>query len=45
MNNQSTGEWVYLGTAVTDKHGRLQYTIPKDKMLPQGMHPVKVVVR
>ncbi|XP_052074554.1 protein retinal degeneration B-like isoform X1 [Mytilus californianus] len=45
VNNQSTGDWEYLGTSVTDKHGRLQFTVPKEKMLPQGMHPVKVVVR
>jgi hypothetical protein len=45
VHNQSSGDWVYLGTSVTDKHGRLQFTIPQDKQLPQGMHPVKVVVR
>ncbi|CAG2188840.1 PITPNM [Mytilus edulis] len=41
VNNQSTGDWEYLGTSVTDKHGRLQFTVLKKKMLPQGMHPVK----
>lgn len=45
VNDQSSGEWNYLGTSVTDKHGRLQFTIPREKQLPQGMHPVKVVVR
>ncbi|XP_069134986.1 protein retinal degeneration B-like isoform X2 [Argopecten irradians] len=43
--DQLTGEWKFLGTAVTDKHGRLNYTIPEDKRLHQGMHSVKIVVR
>ncbi|XP_060064604.1 protein retinal degeneration B-like [Ylistrum balloti] len=43
--DQSTGEWKFLGTAVTDKHGRLNYTIPEEKRLHQGMHSVKIVVR
>lgn len=34
-----------MGTEVTDKNGKLQFTIPASKSLPQGMHPVKVVVR
>lgn len=43
--DQQTGEWQYMGTEVTDKNGKLQFTIPSEKSLPQGMHPVKVVVR
>lgn len=45
MMDQLTGEWQYMGTEVTDKNGKLQFTIPSEKSLPQGMHPVKVVVR
>jgi len=40
-----SGEWVYMGMGVTDGHGRLTYTLPKDKQLSQGIHPVKMVVR
>ncbi|KAJ8312604.1 hypothetical protein KUTeg_009977 [Tegillarca granosa] len=43
--DQSAGEWKYLGTSKTDKHGRLTYTIQDDMRLPQGMHLVKMVVR
>lgn len=43
--DQSAGEWKYLGTSKTDKHGRLTYTIEEDKRLQQGMHLVKMVVR
>ncbi|XP_056002501.1 protein retinal degeneration B-like isoform X4 [Ostrea edulis] len=43
--NQLSGEWQYQGTEVTDKNGKLQYTIPTNRSLPQGMHPVKVVIR
>nr|XP_022338913.1 protein retinal degeneration B-like isoform X2 [Crassostrea virginica] len=43
--DQLNGEWQYMGTEVTDKNGKLQFTIPASKSLPQGMHPVKVVVR
>ncbi|XP_052801776.1 protein retinal degeneration B-like isoform X2 [Mya arenaria] len=39
------GEWTYMGTEVTDGHGRLSFTIPADRQLPQGIHPVKLVVR
>ncbi|KAK3083813.1 hypothetical protein FSP39_003585 [Pinctada imbricata] len=42
---QSTAEWRYLTTEITDKHGRLTYNIPTDKALPNGMHQVKIVVR
>ncbi|XP_062569134.1 protein retinal degeneration B-like isoform X1 [Saccostrea cucullata] len=43
--DQLNGEWQYMGTDVTDNNGKLQFTIPASKSLPQGMHPVKVVVR
>lgn len=40
-----SGEWGHLTTEVTDKTGRITYTIPKDKTLGFGMYPVKAVVR
>ncbi|CAH1800392.1 unnamed protein product [Owenia fusiformis] len=39
------GDWVYFGTEVTDSNGRVTFTVPVDKQLPQGMYPVKIVVR
>lgn len=45
MKDQRRGEWTYLATEVTDKNGRLSYTIPKGKALGFGMFPVKLVVR
>lgn len=39
------GDWIYYGTATTDSSGRLSYTIPEEKRLPQGVYPVKMVVR
>ena len=29
------GDWIYYGTATTDSSGRLSYTIPEEKRLPQ----------
>ena len=40
-----SGEWSLMGTEVTDGHGRLHFTIPRDKQLSLGIHPVKMVVR
>lgn len=40
-----TGEWSYLDTQLTDKTGRIQYSIPKEKSLPSGLYQFKMVVR
>lgn len=45
MLQPPSGDWVYLGTEVTDSHGKLTFTIPADKRLSQGMYPVKCVVK
>lgn len=39
------GDWVYLSTQITDKTGRIIYTIPPDKAFSYGIHHVKMVVR
>ena len=39
------GDWIYLATQVTDKTGRITYTIPPEKSLSYGIHHVKMVVR
>ncbi|CAF1335849.1 unnamed protein product [Adineta steineri] len=45
MRSAPYGEWTLLDTVETDTHGRVRYTIPVDKKLPLGLHPVKLVVR
>lgn len=45
MKDAPAGEWTLLATEVTDKNGRIIYTIPDDKALGYGMYPVKMVVR
>ncbi|XP_023232949.1 protein retinal degeneration B-like, partial [Centruroides sculpturatus] len=45
MKDVRTGEWSLFSTEVTDKNGRISYTIPEDKMLTYGIFPVKMTVR
>jgi membrane-associated phosphatidylinositol transfer protein len=45
MRSAPYGEWTSLDTIETDTHGRVKFTIPDDKKLPIGLHPVKLVVR
>lgn len=40
-----TGDWQLLGTALTDKGGRLSLTLPQEKRLSCGLYPVKMIVR
>lgn len=39
------GDWTLLSTEVTDKSGRIVYTLPSEKSLGYGIYPVKMVVR
>ncbi|KAK2708512.1 protein retinal degeneration B-like isoform X2 [Artemia franciscana] len=39
------GEWAHMASEITDRSGRLQYTIPPNKSLGPGIHQVKFVVR
>ena len=39
------GDWVLFDTLITDKQGKIEYVIPEDQHLPEGMYPVKFVVR
>ncbi|XP_073982579.1 retinal degeneration B isoform X1 [Rhodnius prolixus] len=45
MNDTASTEWNFLSTEVTDKTGRIIYTIPESKTLGYGLYPVKMVVR
>ena len=45
MTNTSVGQWTFFDTEITDTAGRVSYRIPDSKRLPEGMYPVKMVVR
>jgi len=45
MKDAPGGEWTLLSTEVTDKTGRISYTIPESKALGYGVYPIKMVVR
>lgn len=45
MKEPPGGEWSSLATEITDKTGRIVYTIPSDKSFGYGIYPVKMVVR
>lgn len=45
VTDPSTGQWQFMDTCVTDKYGKINYQIPADQRLPQGLYPVKMVVR
>lgn len=42
MKDAPVGEWTHLATEVTDKTGRITYTLPEEKSLGYGLYPVKV---
>nr|CAG4641444.1 EOG090X00NX [Eurycercus lamellatus] len=45
LRDATNGEWDLIASEVTDKTGRLVCTLPDDRTLPQGLHPIKMVVR
>ncbi|CAH1098537.1 unnamed protein product [Psylliodes chrysocephalus] len=45
MKDAPLGEWLHLATEVTDKTGRVTFTIPEEKSLGYGLYPIKMVVR
>ncbi|KAL8576133.1 hypothetical protein ACOMHN_001483 [Nucella lapillus] len=45
MKQPPSGDWTHMGTALTDGHGKLTFTLPDDQRLSHGMYPVKCVVR
>lgn len=45
MKDPPMGEWIQLASEITDKNGRIAYTIPTDKALGYGIYPVKMIVR
>lgn len=45
MKDPPGGEWFVIATEVSDKTGRIIYTIPEEKALGYGIYPIKLVVR
>lgn len=45
MKDPPAGEWNFLSTEVTDKTGRISYTVPDQVTLGYGIYPIKMVVR
>ncbi|XP_077510222.1 retinal degeneration B isoform X1 [Amblyomma americanum] len=42
---RDSGHWTLLGTQLTDRNGRLSFSVPKDLGLGYGLFPVKAIVR
>ncbi|XP_068241637.1 protein retinal degeneration B isoform X2 [Palaemon carinicauda] len=45
MSDPPGGDWQQISTEVTDKNGRITFTIPPEKSFTCGMYPIKMVVR
>ncbi|XP_067641027.1 protein retinal degeneration B-like isoform X4 [Eurosta solidaginis] len=45
MKDPPAGEWTFLATELTDKTGRISYSIPDQIALGYGIYPVKMIVR
>lgn len=45
MRDPPGGEWQQVATEVTDKTGRIQYTVAAERAFGYGIYPVKMVVR
>jgi phosphatidate phosphatase PAH1 len=39
------GDWKYIMSEVTDKHGRITYNLPPEHSVGYGLYPVRMVVR
>lgn len=37
--------WQSVGSDLTDKHGKLTFTLPEEKRLPPGLYPLKFLVK
>jgi hypothetical protein len=45
MLDPSNGEWLLLGTEMTDKNGKIKFVVPKEESFGHGLYPIKMVVR
>lgn len=44
MKEAPAGEWTLMSTEITDKSGRIVYTVPSDKTLGYGVYPVNILI-
>ena len=45
LDSKITGDWKYIMSEVTDKHGRITYNLPPEHSVGYGLYPVRMVVR
>ena len=45
MKDPPVGDWVHVATEVTDKHGRLSFSLPSEHIMGYGVFPVRMLVR
>ena len=45
MKEPSVGDWNLITTEVTDKHGRINLTLPMEHNVGYGLYPVRMIVR
>jgi len=43
--NIGVNDWELIGSAITDNHGRVVYTIPEKQRLSLGMYQIKMIVK
>jgi len=39
------GEWTYISTQLTDKHGKISFVVPREHSMSFGIYPVRMLVR
>lgn len=39
------GDWTFVSTEMTDKHGKISFGLPRDHTVGYGIYPVRMVVR
>ncbi len=42
MKEPPAGDWMFISTEVTDKHGRLMLTLPPEHTMGYGLYPVSM---
>ncbi|KAF7700060.1 membrane-associated phosphatidylinositol transfer protein 3-like isoform X1 [Silurus meridionalis] len=45
MTELHSGCWVHFDTKITNSSGKVSYTIPDSKRFPEGIYPIRMVVR
>ena len=45
MKEPPAGEWSYISTQLTDKHGKISFVVPREHSMSFGIYPVRMLVR